>query len=214
MKESVGKSTLKAEQCTSLGLFENVELVECRGKINRRQFYQSVIDGLKRRMPESDLVHMLKPLDKHFWPQDRNALILYGENEVRTLAKKLSESAREAVDEFRDWKLQDKAPGKILEKLCTASRTYLPTSSECERGFSAVNDTDSKVRNRLRENSLSSLLFVDLNGPPLEKFDPAPFITSWITSGHRLSTKSKSHQSAPFSSAPRSKKKKNSIPLW
>ena len=112
-------------------------------------------------------------------------MILYGENDVRTLAKKLGESAKEAVDEFRKWKLQDKAPGKTLEKFCKAIRTYLPTSSECERGFSAVNDTDS---NRLRENSLSSLLLVDLNGPTLERFDPAPFITSWINSGHRLST--------------------------
>ncbi|CAL8294328.1 unnamed protein product [Gadus morhua 'NCC'] len=93
-------------------------------------------------MPESDLVHMLKPLDKRFWPQDRNALILYGEKEIRALAKTLGESASEAVQEFRDWKLQDDAPGETLQKLSIASRTYLPTSSECERGFSAVNDTD------------------------------------------------------------------------
>ena len=63
MKENGSKSTTKAEQRTSLGLFKDVQLVECRGEINRHQFYQSVIDGLKRRMPESD----------HFWPQDRNA---------------------------------------------------------------------------------------------------------------------------------------------
>ena len=66
MKESGGKSTLKAEQRTSLDPFKNVQLVEGRGKIS--QFYQSVIDGIKRQMPESDLVYMLKPLDNHFWP--------------------------------------------------------------------------------------------------------------------------------------------------
>ncbi|KAL2095659.1 hypothetical protein ACEWY4_007807 [Coilia grayii] len=162
MKESGGKSTLKAEQRASIGLFKDVELSEGREKINRRQFYQSVIDGLKMRMPESDLVQMLKPLDKHFWPKDRNALILYGEHEVRKLAKTLGESVSEAVDGFRDWKLQDVVPTKTLGRLCTASRTYLPTSSECERGFSAVNNTDSKTRYRLREKSLSSLLLVDL----------------------------------------------------
>ncbi len=188
MKASGGKSTPKAEQRTSLGLFKDVQLVEGTGKINRNQLYQSVIDNLTRRMPESDLLQMLKPLDKRFWPQDRNALILYGENEVRALAKMLGEPAREVVEEFRNWKLQDRAPGRKLEKICTASRTYLPSSAECERGFSAVNDTDSKTRNRLRENSLSSLLFLDINGPPLESFDPKPFITSWIKAGHRPST--------------------------
>ncbi|KAF3851737.1 hypothetical protein F7725_005092 [Dissostichus mawsoni] len=70
----------------------------------------SLFDNLKKRMPESDLVNMLKPLNKRFWPQDRNALILYGEKEIRALAKALGESASEAVQELRDWKLQDAAP--------------------------------------------------------------------------------------------------------
>ncbi|XP_062376891.1 E3 SUMO-protein ligase KIAA1586-like [Sardina pilchardus] len=189
MKECGGKSAQKAEERITEGLFKGLELIESSGKIKRGQFYQSVIDNLKKRMPESDLVSMLKPLDKRFWPKDRNALVLYGEKEIRALAKTLGESASEAVQELRDWKLQDGvAPGKTLEKLSIASRTYLPTSSECERGFSAVNDTDSKTRNRLCEASISSVLFVDLNGPPLERFDPMPFVTSWLKSGHRLST--------------------------
>ena len=76
----------------------------------------------------------------------------------------------------------------MLEKLQTASLTYLPTSAECERGFSAVNSIDSKYRNKLREQSLSLLLFMDLNGPPLEQFDPLPFVSSWIKAGHPPST--------------------------
>ncbi len=128
---------------------------------------------------------MLKPLDKHFWPQQRSALILYGETEVRALAKTLGEPVREAIEEFQDFKLQNQAPGKTLVKLQTASLTYLPTSAECERGFSAVNCTDSKYRNKLREKTLSSLLFMDLNGPPLDLFDPLPFVSSWIKASHR-----------------------------
>uniref|UniRef100_A0A8C6WVY2 HAT C-terminal dimerisation domain-containing protein n=1 Tax=Neogobius melanostomus TaxID=47308 RepID=A0A8C6WVY2_9GOBI len=188
MKASGGKSTRKAEQRISTGLFKDVELSESRPKINRLQFNQSIINSLKKRLPEPDLVQMLKPLDKRFWPQQHSARILYGETEVRALAKTLGEPAREAVEEFRDFKLQNRAPGKMLVKLQTASLTYLPTSAECERGFSAVNSTDSKYRNKLREQSLSSLLFVDLNGPPLEQFDPLPFVSSWIKAGHRPST--------------------------
>ena len=63
-----------------------------------------------------------------------------------------------------------------------------PRTADSSEAADDGNDTDSKTRKGLRENSLSSLLFVDLNGPPLERFDPAPFITSWINSGHRLST--------------------------
>ncbi|KAI2644992.1 E3 SUMO-protein ligase KIAA1586 [Labeo rohita] len=188
MKASGGKSTQKAEQRISTGLFKDVELSESRPKINHLQFNQSIINSLKKRLPEPDLVQMLKPLDKRFWPQQHSARILYGETEVRALAKTLGEPAREAVEEFRDFKLQNRAPGKTLVKLQTASLTYLPSSAECERGFSAVNSTDSKYRNKLREQSLSSLLFVDLNGPPLEQFDPLPFVSSWIKAGHRPST--------------------------
>lgn len=131
---------------------------------------------------------MLKPLDKRFWPEQRSALILYGENEVRALAKVLGEPAREAIEEFRDYKLENKSPGKALQKLQTASKTFLPPSAECERGFSAVNSTDTDKRNKLREKSLFSLLFVYINGPPLEQFDPQPFIRSWIKAGHKPST--------------------------
>ncbi|KAK1888552.1 E3 SUMO-protein ligase KIAA1586 [Dissostichus eleginoides] len=163
MKTTGGRSTKKAEQGVSSGFF-------------------------KDRLPESSLVQTLKALDKRFWPGEQEDLTLYGEQEVHRLAKSLGEPAGEAVGQFRDWKLQGTPPGKTLERLCIASRTYLPTSAECERGFSAVNNTDNQSRNRLREESLSSLLFVDLNGPPLDKFDPVPFVKSWIKAGHRLSS--------------------------
>lgn len=129
---------------------------------------------------------MLKALDRRFWPGED--LILYGEPEVHNLAKAPGEPTREAVEQFRDWKLHGTAPGKALERLCIASRTYLPKSTECEQGFSALNNTDNLMRNRLREDSLSSLLFVDFNGPPPVKFDPVPFVRSWIKAGHRLSS--------------------------
>ncbi|KAK1880923.1 E3 SUMO-protein ligase KIAA1586 [Dissostichus eleginoides] len=60
------------------------------------------------------------------------------------------------------------------------------STKKAEQGASSGFFKDS--RNRLREDSLSSLLFVDLNGPPLDKFDPVPFVKSWIKAGHRLSS--------------------------
>ena len=35
--------------------------------------------------------------------------------------------------------------------------------------------------------SLAALLFVDINGPPVERIDLRPFVESWVKAGHRLS---------------------------
>lgn len=148
------------EHRISAGRYKDVKLSESRLKINSLLFCQSVIDSLKKRLPGLELLKTLRPLERHFWPQQHSDLILYGEAEVHALAKTLGEPTQEAVQEFQDSKLQNSLPGKTLLKLQTASLTYLPTSAECERGFSVVNFTD----NELRERSLSLLLFVDLNG--------------------------------------------------
>lgn len=90
-------------------------------------------------------------------------------------AKLLGERSREAVEDFRDFK-HGRKEGDTLKRLIIASKTYMATSAECERGFSALNDTDRKACNKLRVDSLTSLLFLDLNGPPIDSFDPTPFV--------------------------------------
>lgn len=82
------------------GLFKGVVLIETAERINRLQFYQAVIDNLTKRLPDSELVNLLKPLNTHF----------------------------------------------CLCKLTVASKIYFATSAECERGFSALNDMDTKSR--------------------------------------------------------------------
>lgn len=135
-KTSGGKSLKKAEQCISSGCFKDVELTEGIGKLNKHCFYESVVASLAKRLPKSKRVQKLKALDKHFWPGERDALTLYGEEEVCSLAKSLCEPTREAVDQFRYLNLQGAPQGKTLERLHTASCTFLPTSAECERIFS------------------------------------------------------------------------------
>ncbi|MGH0159044.1 UNVERIFIED_CONTAM: hypothetical protein FKN15_038807 [Acipenser sinensis] len=72
----------------------------------------------------------------------------------------------DAVKELCAWKLYGEDSGKTLCKLTVACgktfckltvacKTYLATSGECERGFSALNDTETKSRNRLRVQSLA-----------------------------------------------------------
>ncbi|KAF3859148.1 hypothetical protein F7725_021547 [Dissostichus mawsoni] len=108
MKDNGGKTELKVTAGITSGQFKGVDMRETQPKIKKSQFYQSIIDNLTRRLPDSELVTMLKPMDQHFWPKDRRELVLFGESEVGKFAKLLGESATEAVSEFRDWKLQGK----------------------------------------------------------------------------------------------------------
>ncbi|XP_076829454.1 E3 SUMO-protein ligase KIAA1586-like, partial [Brachyhypopomus gauderio] len=141
MKLQGGKSATKAQQSILTGLFKGVKFTgERAGKINSPQFYQAVVDNLNARLPSDDLVQLLRPLHKSSWPQKREELILFGETEVHKMAKLLGEPTREAIEEFREYKLQGTQEGEILKRLLIASKTYLATSAECERGFSAVND--------------------------------------------------------------------------
>jgi len=65
--------------------------------------------------------------------------LLYGEQSVVTLAKRLKLQCRPTVEQFR--KLKDgKQPESHTKKLMTAAATYPGTSAECERGFSTMND--------------------------------------------------------------------------
>uniref|UniRef100_A0A6Q2YYZ8 DUF4371 domain-containing protein n=1 Tax=Esox lucius TaxID=8010 RepID=A0A6Q2YYZ8_ESOLU len=163
--------------CHNILQYKNakIPLKESTEKVNQLQFFQAVIDNLSSLLPDSELTKLLKPLDPHIWPKTRDELILYGEDEIYELAKDLGEPAREAVEDFCSWKLQKDQSGKTLRRLIVASQTYLATSAECEQGFSAMNDT-------------ATVLFVDINAPPLEMFDPKPFVMSWLKEGHCPST--------------------------
>ena len=106
MKDNGGKTETKVNGGIASGKYKDVNVRQTQPKINKTQFYQSIIDNLTRRLPDSDLVTILKPMDQHYWPEEREQLVLFGEREVVKLAKLLGESANDAVNEFRDWKLQ------------------------------------------------------------------------------------------------------------
>lgn len=183
-----GKSLKKAmEQIESNKSFKNVPLTESVPKIKRTQFFQAVVDNLKARFPDDGLVEMLKPLEPSNWPEDEDHKILYGDQEMFKLAKLLSLPVNKTVDEFRAWKKSAKAQGETLKRVLCAAKIYNCSSAECERGFSAANNTVTPMRNKLRAKTLASLLFIDLNGPPAVNFKPQKYVRSWIMKGHNLS---------------------------
>ena len=66
------------------------------------------------------------------------------------------------------------------------------SSAECKRGFSQMNLICTSTRASLHVSTVSSLLFLNLVGPPLKKFNPVPYARSWITHGHRSATNTQS----------------------
>ena len=64
-KDQGGKTELKANESISSGDFRGVDPTETIPKIKKSQVYQSIIDNLTRRLPDSELVTILKPLDQH-----------------------------------------------------------------------------------------------------------------------------------------------------
>jgi hypothetical protein len=69
-----------------------------------------------------------------------------------------------------------------------AVSTIVIYSAECERGFSQRNLTCTSTHVSLHTSTISGQLFLDLIGPPLTKFNPVPYVRSWIAKGHRCVT--------------------------
>ena len=56
----------------------------------------------------------------------------------------------------------------------------LPVSTACcERGFSTLNRTKTKLRNRLKTETLDTLMRIDLEGPPIENFNFAAVLSAF-----------------------------------
>jgi len=67
-----------------------------------------------------------------------------------------------------------------LKPLVDAVKTIPCNTSECERGFSAVNLIMTDLRSTLTISHVAALLFVKLHGPPLSKWKPQAYVRSWL----------------------------------
>ena len=109
------------------------------------------------------------------------------------LAKKFGLPVRAVIEQFREVK-DGKKPDDEYKRLLAIQRVYPASISECERGFSLMNDIARDNRNSLQTATIESLMFLKLNGPTLSDFDPLPFIKSWIAKGRKESTSWKTGQ--------------------
>ena len=78
-----------------------------------------------------------------------------------------------------------KAP-RELNPLLQAVKTIPISTSECERTFSTMNIIMTDRRNSLLIERASTLIFLSCVGPPLNEFNPEPYVKSWLRAGRRL----------------------------
>jgi hypothetical protein len=69
------------------------------------------------------------------------------------------------------------------------------SSSEAKRGFSAMNMICKDLRNKLSIEITSCILFIKINGPPIDQFSLEKYVTLWLRS-HRFA-ENKRHTGRP-----------------
>jgi hypothetical protein len=136
----------------------------------------------------STLLADLQKLYKNNWPPvESDELILFGEESVARLAKRLGLAARPVVEAFRTYKTHKGKPQSEFLKLLAAAETFPGSTAECERGFSVMNVIVWDKRSPMNVNTVSSVMFIRLNGVSVTNFEPYPYVQSWIAAGNRQS---------------------------
>jgi hypothetical protein len=168
--------------------------------LNRGQFIQSLVDNMNSRLCDGgnadSFIKDLDVFDRSKWPE--NPSIRHGEREIRSICKRFRLNSDQALRGMRDYidnTDSDEEP-LALHPILTCIRSIPCSSSECERGFSLMNTIDTELRTTLLVTNISSLMFVNINGSPLELFVSAPFIQSWKLK-HRLATDARSRKCLP-----------------
>lgn len=121
-----------------------------------------------------ELIKDIRLLDPSTWPDELD--VLYGEDQITRLAQRLGVNEKKAQHGFKEYvenggkNVSEKLRGVVMAVNC------IPVSTaDCKRGFSAMNIIMTQMRSSLCITRLSTLLFIKVNGPPLQQFCPESF---------------------------------------
>ena len=110
----------------------------------------------------------------------------FGEDEVKSLCRTLRLNKQQTHLAYIEFKAsRGRSIPDQLNKLMVAIDTLSPSNSECERGFSAMNNIITDCRNAITTNNAEKQLFVSTVGPPCEKWNPEPYVRTWLGKGRR-----------------------------
>jgi len=172
------------------GKFKDVDIVQTDNDLQkfssfRAQFLQALYDNLCQRFPCTDVLSAARALCPQSWPSDVLERALFGQSDIAFLCKAFlldSDLSADVMLQFTIYKRQG-VPGAQLSKLIKLLEVLPISSAECERGFSQMNLYHTAPRNRLLTDSVSDLMMVGINGPPLKHWNAVKYVVSWLQSG-------------------------------
>ncbi|CAI6350673.1 unnamed protein product [Macrosiphum euphorbiae] len=154
--------------------------------INQNQFLTSLVDNLKARLLDNEqdisILQDMQIIDVSEWPKDINYNnIRYGEDEIKRLCKRFQVNKNDAINGFRQI-LDDQTVSfkNVMPEFYNLVQTFPRSTAECERGFSLMNNICTKLRSTLTIKHLASLMFINVNGPPLDEWEPKSYVSSWL----------------------------------
>lgn len=188
-KENPGEKTQIALIANEDMIFKNIILVRNTKimPINKDQFIQSMVDRMKSRLcsdSNNENIELLKDISALDPNNIKTDDIRYGEAEVRRICRRFNVDELEAIAGLRDFTENIKSVPEKLKPLLTAISSLPCSTAECERGFSLMNNIITDLRASLLISNVSNLMFINANGPPVEKFQPKKYVRSWLVN-HR-----------------------------
>jgi len=154
-----------------------------------KQSTKTVQDGNHKMYKE--LINYFRVLDFKFWhTSTESSHPMYGMKEITYLSERYSLDLDKTLNAFREFIENE---GRLipvdLKPLFTIMNIIPVGTSECERGFSQMNLIETDIRSRLNVTTIADLLFIKLNGPPLELWQSRSYVLHWL----------KTHKSADIS---------------
>ncbi|KAJ1184186.1 hypothetical protein NDU88_000996 [Pleurodeles waltl] len=140
------------------------------------------------------LISEVKVSYKQYWPDEPPAL--YGESDIESLCKRFNIGSRQTICAYREYK---ESGGEEIKRqfkeLLIALHTIAISTAECEWGFSQMNLICTSTRASLPTET-TSLMFLNLVGPPFRRFNPNPYVQPWLAKGRRAAhdTRSKARK--------------------
>jgi len=131
------------------------------------------------------------------------------EKQVTSLRKKIYDH-RDSGSHKQAIELKKEAGNEKLKTVVTDSQKQHEDSTckvfrtayyiaECGRGFSQMNIICTPLRTCLAVENISTLLFIAIVGPPLNLWQPLPYVKSWLAKGRHAATDlGKAKSAKPF----------------
>jgi hypothetical protein len=191
MKETSGQNLTEfLDSFLVNGCFNNVAVVkseadDLRFNAIRCQFFQALHDNIIQRFPLTKFLAAAAVLNKATWPSDPLQRALFGEAEIVYICKEFQLPSSEIAEILMAYSLfkLGQAMSDKLTKFVQLLKVLPVSTAACERGFSQLNLHHTSLRNRLEVETVSHLMMVSINGPPLSAWLPRKYVISWLKSG-------------------------------